>query len=75
MAAEDLAREAVHLGEGADAPVNLGEAFLDLGSVLRERGRSREAASAFEAALAQFERRDAVVLEGWARAALAAVGP
>jgi tetratricopeptide (TPR) repeat protein len=51
------ARAAVELSEMMDEPLIRGDAALTLGEVLQAEGRRAEAAAAFEAALAGYERK------------------
>ena len=68
--AERLAREGVALTEGVDYLNQMGEAWADLGYVLRLSGRRDEAADALRRALALFEAKGNVVTAGHTREAL-----
>ena len=60
--AEQLARAAVALADRTDWLEGQGDALADLGEVQRLAGRPREAAETLRAALARYERKDAVAL-------------
>jgi tetratricopeptide (TPR) repeat protein len=69
--AEELAREAVALGEQTDFLDAQGDAYADLAQVLAMTGRSGDAAAALEQALARYERKENVVVAERVRARLA----
>jgi class 3 adenylate cyclase/tetratricopeptide (TPR) repeat protein len=66
-----LAREAVAIGDRTDMLDDQGNARLDLAEVLSLTGRSVEAATALEEALARYERKGNVVMAARARDRLA----
>jgi class 3 adenylate cyclase/tetratricopeptide (TPR) repeat protein len=68
--AERLAREAVGIAEQTDFLQTHGDALMSLSDVLRAAGRTAEAVSCLEAALALYERKGTSVLADRARAAL-----
>ena len=55
--AEQIAREAVAIGDGTDTPSPHGDAYADLGEVLALAGRADEATTALEQARACYERK------------------
>jgi tetratricopeptide (TPR) repeat protein len=69
--AEELAREAVALGEQTDFLDAQGDAHADLAHVLAMTGRSGDAAAALEQALARYERKENLVMAERVRARLA----
>jgi class 3 adenylate cyclase/tetratricopeptide (TPR) repeat protein len=71
--AERVAREAVTLTEGADYLAQMGEAWADLGFVLKLVGKREEAASAFRRAIALWDVKENRVGVGRARQELAAL--
>ena len=70
--AERLAREALVIGEETDQLNVVAGAYADLGEVLTLAGRAVEAAAAFAAALAHYERKENLVMAERTRARLAA---
>jgi tetratricopeptide (TPR) repeat protein len=71
--AEQLAREAVAIGEGTDALNWQGDANSDLAEVLLLGGKADEAVTALEQALERYERKGNLVMAGRARARLIAL--
>ena len=71
--AEQLAREAVAIGEGTDALSWQGDANADLAEVLLLGGKADEAVTALEQALERYERKGNLVMAGRARARLIAL--
>jgi class 3 adenylate cyclase/tetratricopeptide (TPR) repeat protein len=71
--AERLAREAAHLTEGADYLAQMGEAYADLGYVLKLAEKRDEAAEALRQALRLYEAKELVVLADRTREALSAL--
>jgi class 3 adenylate cyclase/tetratricopeptide (TPR) repeat protein len=69
--AERVAREAVDLTEGADYLFQMGEAWWDLGYVLRLAGKHEEAADALHRAMALWEAKENLVGVAWVREGLA----
>jgi tetratricopeptide (TPR) repeat protein len=72
--AETLAREAVELVARTDFLRTHGDALLDLGDVLELGGEPQQAATAFRAGLALYERKGDTVMAGRARSRLDAIG-
>jgi tetratricopeptide (TPR) repeat protein len=68
--AERLAREGVTLTEGVDYLNQMGDAWADLGYVLRLSGRPDDASEALRRALALYEAKGNVVSAGHAQEAL-----
>ena len=68
-----LAREATALTDATDRLDFQGDAYADLGAVLRLAGSSDEAAAAFEQALDRYERKGNTVMAGRVRAELDAL--
>ena len=60
--ADRLAREATTLADGTDNLDRQGNAYADLGEVLRLGGRTDEAARAFEQACERYERKGSRVM-------------
>jgi tetratricopeptide (TPR) repeat protein len=73
--AEQLAREAVAIGEQTDALNFQGDALCDLAEVLHSAGRTEEAAGALEHALDRYERKRNLAMAEQARAKLAKLRP
>jgi tetratricopeptide (TPR) repeat protein len=73
--AERLAREATGLTEGVDYLPQMGDAWYDLGFVLRSAGRNEEAAEALRQSLALREAKGDVVRAARIREELAAFPP
>jgi class 3 adenylate cyclase/tetratricopeptide (TPR) repeat protein len=71
--AERLAREAVSWTERSDSPVIQGDALNDLAEVLETAGKRAEAAAAFQAALACYERKEIIPLARRVRERLAVI--
>jgi len=71
--AEQLAREAVAIGEETDQLNHVADAYADLGEVLALAGRADEAAAAFAEALARYERKENRVSAQRAQARLAEI--
>ena len=71
--AEALAREAVAVLEPTDALNMQGDALYDLGEVLATAGHQEAAASAFQEALARYERKQIIPLVRRTRERLAAL--
>lgn len=69
--AEELAREAVALGDQTDFLDAQGDAYGDLAQVLALTGRSGDARVALEQALARYERKENLVMAKRVRARLA----
>ena len=70
--AEQLAREAVAIGDGTDALNWQGDAYADLAEVLLLSGKPDEAAAALEQALDRYERKENLVMARRIRDRLAA---
>jgi tetratricopeptide (TPR) repeat protein len=68
--AEQLAREAVAIGEKTDLLNEQGDAYADLGEVLAINGRPNEADVALEQALDRYERKGNIVSAERTRARL-----
>jgi tetratricopeptide (TPR) repeat protein len=60
--AEQLAREAVDIGEGTDSLIGQGDANADLADVLLLAGKRDEAVAALRKALDRYERKEHLVL-------------
>jgi class 3 adenylate cyclase/tetratricopeptide (TPR) repeat protein len=60
--AEQLAREAVAIGEGTDMLNGQGDAYADLAEVLQLNGKAGDAAAALERALDCYERKGNIVM-------------
>ena len=73
--AERLAREAVAFVQQTDSPTFQGDALYDLGEVLAAAGHHDAAATAFQEALALYERKQIVPLARRTRERLAALQP
>jgi class 3 adenylate cyclase/tetratricopeptide (TPR) repeat protein len=73
--AERLAREAVSQTQETDSPWWKGDALYDLGEVLAAAGQHQAAATAFQEALALYERKQIVPLARRTRERLAALQP
>jgi class 3 adenylate cyclase/tetratricopeptide (TPR) repeat protein len=73
LEAEQLAREAVALGDETEMLDMQGDAYTDLAEVLALADRPAEAAEALEQALARYERKEDLVKAGRARDRLAAL--
>jgi class 3 adenylate cyclase/tetratricopeptide (TPR) repeat protein len=71
--AERLAREATDLTDGADYLMQMGEAWWDLGHVLRLAGKHEGAADALRRAMALWEAKENLVGVAWVREELAAL--
>ena len=71
--AEQLAREAVEIGETTEDLNSRAETWADLGEVLALDDRPQEATEALEQALARFEAKGNLVMAGRVRERLAAV--
>jgi tetratricopeptide (TPR) repeat protein len=69
--AEQLAREAVEIGEQTDALNAQGDACCDLAEVLAAADRTKEAATVLEQALVRFKGKKNIVMAGRVRARLA----
>jgi tetratricopeptide (TPR) repeat protein len=69
--AEQLAREAVAIGEGTDMLNFQGDVYADLGEVLLLAGHSEDAVAALEQALERYERKGNIVSAQRTRARLA----
>jgi thioredoxin-like negative regulator of GroEL len=75
MQAEQLAREAVTIGEQTDAVNVQGDVLYDLAEVLRSVGRTEEAAAALKQALDRYERKKNLFMADRIRAKLAELRP
>jgi tetratricopeptide (TPR) repeat protein len=72
--AEQLAREAVAIGDGTDSLVGQGDAYADLAEVLFLAGKPDEAAEALRHALNRYERKEHLVLAQRVRDRLESLG-
>jgi tetratricopeptide (TPR) repeat protein len=71
--AERLAREAAEVTERTDSPSLRADALFDLGEVLRAAGRREPATTAYDEAVALYERKQIIPLARRTRERLAAI--
>jgi tetratricopeptide (TPR) repeat protein len=72
--AERLLRETIALGETTHSPVLLGDACFDLGTAMALAGERAKALSAFNEALALYERKENLVMAARTRRELERLG-